>query len=89
MSCEPSCLHWSSYKLCAHTVAVAEKEGFLMGIIKKYAKSSRGPNLTSLATHDMPKGRGKKTTKATQRRKGSANRAVRAQMHINQFSNSS
>ena len=78
MSCEPSCLRWSSYKLCSHTVAVAEKQGVLMGFIKKYAKSSREPNLTSLPTHDMPKGRGKKTTKATQRRKGRANRVVRA-----------
>ena len=77
VSCEPSCLRWSSYKLCAHTIAAAEKEGVLMGFIKKYAKSSREPNLTSLATHDMPKGRGKKATKATQRRKGSANGAVR------------
>ena len=57
-------------KLCSHTVAVAEKDGILMGFIKKYAKSSRKPNLTSLATHYMPKGRGKKATKATQRRKG-------------------
>ena len=48
-----------------------------MGFIKKYAKSSREPNLTSLATHDMPKGRGKKATKATQRRKGRANGVVR------------
>ena len=87
VSCEPSCLRWSSYKLCGHTIAVAEKEGFLMGFIKKYAKSSREPNLTSLATHDMPKGRGKKATKATQRRKGSANRAVRAQIHINRSFN--
>ena len=77
VSCEPSCLRWSSYKLCSHTVAVAEKEGVLMGFIKKYAKSSREPNLTSLATHDMPKGRGKKATKATQRRKGRANGVVR------------
>jgi hypothetical protein len=83
VSCEPTCLRWSSYKLCAHTIAVAEKEGVLMGFIKKYAKSSREPNLTNLATHDMPKGRGKKATKATQRRKGSANGVVRNRMHMN------
>jgi hypothetical protein len=28
VSCEPTCLRWSSYKLCAHTIAVAAKEGF-------------------------------------------------------------
>jgi hypothetical protein len=53
-----------------------------MGFIKKYAKSSR-ENHTNLATHDMPKGRGKKAIKATQRRKGSANGAVRVRMHMN------
>ena len=87
VSCEPSCLRWLSYKLCGHTIAVVEKEGFLMGCIKKYAKSSSLANLTSLATHNKPKGCRKKATKATQRRKGNTNRVVRAQIHINQSFN--
>lgn len=70
VSCEPTCLRWASYKLCSHTIAVAEKEGVLMGFINKYARSNREPNITTLATQDMPKGRGKNPTKATQRRKG-------------------
>lgn len=70
ISCESSCLRWASYKLCCHTIAVAEKESMLSSVLRKYAKSNKGPNVTKLATQDMPKGRGKKATKATQRRKG-------------------
>jgi len=70
VSCDPSCLRWSSYKICSHTIAVAEKEGILKRHIYNYCKRSKGANFTSLATQDMPKGRGKKATKATQRRKG-------------------
>ena len=70
VSCDTICLRWAAYKLCSHTIAVAEKETVLATFLKKFAKASREPNLTSLAVHDMPKGRGKKATKATQRRKG-------------------
>ena len=76
VSCESSCLRWSSYKLCSHTIAVAQKEGILGDFIKKYAKSKRQPNLTNLAKQDVPKGCGQKATKATQRRKGRASGEV-------------
>ena len=70
VSCDTTCLRWAAYKLCSHTIAVAKKETVLATFLKKFAKASREPNLTSLAVHDMPKKRGKKATKATQRRKG-------------------
>ncbi|KXJ05142.1 hypothetical protein AC249_AIPGENE18718, partial [Exaiptasia diaphana] len=45
--------------------------GTLKRFTTTYCKSKdRAANFTSLATQDMPKGRGKKATKATQRRKG-------------------
>ena len=70
VSCDTTCLRWAAYKLCSHTIAVVKKEAVLVNFLKKFAKASREPNLTSLAVHDMPKGRGKTATKATQRRKG-------------------
>ena len=70
VSYDTTCLRWAAYKLCSHTIAVAEKEAVLANFLKKFAKASREPNLTGLAVHDMPKGRDKKATKATRRRKG-------------------
>jgi hypothetical protein len=67
--CEPSCIKWTSYQLCSHAIAVAEKEGILRSFILDYAKDNKGPTMTNLATQDMPKGHGKKATKVTQRRK--------------------
>ena len=58
VSCESTCLRWGSYKLCSRTIDVAEKEGMLADLIRKYAKSNKKPHFTSLATQDMPKGRG-------------------------------
>ncbi|KXJ13773.1 hypothetical protein AC249_AIPGENE13305 [Exaiptasia diaphana] len=52
-----SCLRWTSYKLCPHSLAVAEKEGTLKRFTTTYCKSKdRAANFTSLATQDMPKG---------------------------------
>ena len=42
----------------------------LKNLLNEYAKKGKGPSMTALATQDMPKGCGKKTNKATQRRKG-------------------
>ena len=73
MKCCVSKIVYHGHRIgCAHTIAVAEKEGMLRVLVHKYARSQRGANMTTLATQDMPKGRGKKATKATQRRKGRA-----------------
>ncbi len=52
------CPHFSSIKICSHSVATAE-------VIQNFVQSWKParPNLTKLVTGDMPKGRGKKGTK--------------------------
>lgn len=59
--------------LCSHVIAVAERNKELQEFLNVFNTSSVAPNLTSLANMDMPKGRGKKANKATQKRKGPAN----------------
>ncbi|KAK3094061.1 hypothetical protein FSP39_023641 [Pinctada imbricata] len=71
-SCDKNCIKWVTYKICAHTIAVAEAENQLRKFLNWYNSSVRKPNYTALANMDMPQGRGKKATKATQRRKGSS-----------------
>ena len=70
-ACDKTCIKWSTSKICSHTLAVAEMLGKLRPFLNWYNSNMKKPNYTSLANMDMPQGRGKKATKATQRRKGS------------------
>ena len=47
-------------KICSHTVAAAEVNGELKQFIDNFTKKKRQPNLTKLALHGMPAGRGRK-----------------------------
>lgn len=74
ISCDNKCSRWNSFKLCGHTLALAENIGVLPDYIRKYRlKSNTASNLTAMANTNMPSSRGKKPTKATQKRKGKAN----------------
>ena len=69
------CPGWNAYKICAHSVVVAEKIGRTSDFLKWLrAKGPQQMNLTSLVTSDSNKGVGKKGSKPpTARRKGSRN----------------
>ena len=66
---------WNAYKICAHSLAVAEKIGRTSDFLKWLrAKDPQQMNLTSLVTSDSNKGVGKKGSKpSTARRKGGPN----------------
>ena len=59
-SCDHGCLPWKSSKICAHTVAVAEKNGELLTFLQWYIRTNQEPNITSLAMSGLPSGRGRK-----------------------------
>jgi hypothetical protein len=57
-SCDSSCPNWKSLGICSHSVAVAETNGQLRLFLS--SKKKKSPNVTSLLTTNMPKGRGRK-----------------------------
>ena len=69
------CPMWKAQKICAHSLAVAEKNGITESYLKWFkAKGPTRTNLTALVTCDSTKGVGKKGGKsATARRKGGRN----------------
>ena len=66
---------WNAYKICSHSLAVAEKSGRTVDYLKWLrTKGPQQMNLTSLITSDSNKGVGKKACKtSTARRKGGRN----------------
>lgn len=71
MSCDEDCPQYKSAKLCSHTVAAAEYNQQLDDFIASYSGMKQTPNLTKLATAGMPRGRGRKGSKAPAKRKSS------------------
>lgn len=67
------CFRYTAYRICHHILSVAEKQGKLADFIAWYNKTSRS-NVSSVAAIGHSSSAGKKATKATQRRKGPANR---------------
>lgn len=73
LECDKHCLRYSGVHICSHVVAVAEHSKDLQDYLNSFNECAIRPNLTFLSNMDMPKGRGKKANKATQKRKGPAN----------------
>ena len=71
LTCDADCPQYKSAKLCSHTVATAEYNKQLDQFIASYSSIKKTPNLTKLATTDMPKGRGRKGSKGPVKRKPS------------------
>ena len=67
--CDSECCHFKSIGICSHTVAVAELNGKLLEFVAFYKKTKRVPNLTSMATSGMPKGKGRKGSEPPRKRK--------------------
>ncbi len=58
--CDGECANYRSLKMCSHVVAVAQVNGDLLRFVESFGKKRRHPNLTKLALHGMPAGRGRK-----------------------------
>ena len=72
--CDSSCEGFMAFKLCAHTLGVALKTGVAPEFI--FRKRPSKPNLLRLATTGLSRGRGRKVTKSTNKRKfGPRNKA--------------
>lgn len=69
MACDDDCPQYKSCGLCSHVVAAAQHNDQLSPLVSSYRKIKRTPNLTRLATSEMPKGRGRKGGKAPAKHK--------------------
>ena len=58
--CDSECANYCSLKICSHTVSVAEINGDLATFVELFSKKAKPPNITKLALHGMPSGRGRK-----------------------------
>ena len=69
-SCGKDCPQYKSSKLCSHIVAVAERSDKLSSLVLSLQREKRsGPNVTKLALTTMPKGCGRKGSKAPPKKK--------------------
>ena len=68
--CDKNCAQFSSVKICAHVLSVADHVGQLPSFLTHFKKTSMKKNLTTLANFGLPSDRGKKASKSTQKRKG-------------------
>ena len=68
-ACDSMCPNWRSLGICAHSVAAAEDNKELQLFVQWYLKAKKVPNLTKLATTEMPAGRGRKGSKAPPKKK--------------------
>lgn len=80
-SCDSSCPNFKSMGLCSHSVAVAEINGQLAQFISA-KKRKKSPNVTSLLTTSMPRGRGRKGGVAPRTRKAPQVATTRIEMNI-------
>ena len=58
--CDSKCPMFSTYKMCAHTIATAEVTGKLKEFTQWLIKQKCAPNYSKLALHGLPKGAGEK-----------------------------
>ena len=63
-ACDNKCPNWRSLGICAHSVAAAEDNHELLLFVRWFTKAKKVPNITKLATTEMPAGRGHKGSKA-------------------------
>lgn len=74
VECDTDCANFTAYRICSHCIAAAQMGDCLQGFLSWYRKNKKRMNLTAVVNMNMPAGAGKKMSKATQRRKGSANK---------------
>lgn len=68
--CDDKCLHFKSINICSHCVAAAEVNGDLIKFLHCFnrTRGKQSPNLSSLSTHGMPAGAGRKGGKAAKKK---------------------
>ena len=71
--CDSNCLEWKSEQICSHIIAVAEKNSELHSFLEWYNTTKQQPNITTLAIHGLPAGRGRKGGIAKRQRSKSVN----------------
>ena len=64
--CDKVCVGWAQYKVCCHTLAVAERVGILAKFLEWLRKNKKTGSTTKMADIGMPKASGQKK-KATQK----------------------
>ena len=71
LKCDSKCPVFSTYKLCAHSIASAEVNGQLKEFTQWLIRQKCAPNYSKLALHGIPKGAGEKSgvPKNTRKRK--------------------
>ena len=67
--CDCHCPRYTAYKLCPHTIAVAEINGCLKEFIKEIKKSKSCANMSKLAYHGLQGGAGEKGGKPKPKRR--------------------
>ncbi|CAG2249927.1 unnamed protein product [Mytilus edulis] len=73
--CDKKCSRYISFNLCQHTLALSQYLGIFNSYLNSYRKKYKDKcDVTNLANANMATNRGKKASKATQRRKGAANK---------------
>lgn len=65
LACDDDCPQYKSAGFCSHIVAAAQHDNLLPMLVASYQSVKRSPNLTKLATSEMPKGRGHKGSRVT------------------------
>jgi hypothetical protein len=75
--CDPDCVNFKSLGICSHTVAVAQVHNQLCAFVASLKKTKKKSNFTSLVTHGMPSGRGKKGSQPPRKRKRNVSPTVR------------
>ncbi len=81
LSCDDDCPQYKSAKLCSHVVAAAEYNKQLDRFVASYGTSKKVPKLTALTTAGMPKGRGRKGSKAPAKRRPSVPVQTRVELY--------
>ena len=82
MACDEDCPQYKSAGLCSHIIAAAQHNHQLTELVSSYQKVKRTPNLTKLATSEMPKGRGRKGGKGPTKRKPSVPVESRYELNV-------
>ena len=68
-TCDSDSANYKALKICLHVVAVANVNQMLPSFINTFQRQKKSSNLTSLATADMPRGRGCKGGKPPRKKK--------------------
>ena len=85
-ACDDDCPQYRSSRLCSHVVAAAEDAGKLPNLVASFGKVKRVPDITKLATTSMPRGRGRKGSRAPSKRTPSTDIEQRAELNPSQSS---